>query len=228
MLNYFKTMETFFVFKVSLLYLPTQMKEKIIIKSSELFLNFGFKSITMDDIASKMGISKKTIYRYFKNKEELVSNSVTYLHEKISNSICEITKKGFNAIEENFVIKNMFTDIFEKSNTSPMYQLQKYYPKIYKHLIENEFIIFEECVSANIIKGIKEGLYRKNINEEVILKFYFLLIFGLHDENIFTYKNYSLNQLEIIALEYHTRAIATENGIKVLEKEMNKLLKINS
>ena len=221
-------METFFVFKVSLLYLPTEMKEKIIIKSSQLFLDFGFKSITMDDIASKMGISKKTIYRYFKNKEELVGNSVTYLHEKISNSICEITKQGYNAIEENFVIKNMFTDIFEKSNTSPMYQLQKYYPKIYKNLIENEFIIFEECVGANIIKGIKEGLYRKNIKEDVILKFYFLLIFGLHDENIFTYKNNSLNQLEIIALEYHTRAIATEKGIKVLEKEMNKLLKINS
>lgn len=221
-------METFFVFKVSLLYLPTEMKEKIIIKSSQLFLDFGFKSITMDDIASKMGISKKTIYRYFKNKEELVRNSVTYLHEKISNSICEITKQGYNAIEENFVIKNMFTDIFEKSNSSPMFQLQKYYPRIYKNLIENEFIIFEECVGANIIKGIKEGLYRKNINEEVILKFYFLLIFGLHDENIFTFKNYSLNQLEIIALEYHTRAIATENGIKVLEKELNKLLKINS
>jgi len=221
-------METFFVFKVSLLYLPTEMKEKIIIKSSQLFLDFGFKSITMDDIASKMGISKKTIYRYFKNKEELVRNSVTYLHEKISNSICEITKQGYNAIEENFVIKNMFTDIFEKSNSSPMFQLQKYYPRIYKNLIENEFIIFEECVGANIIKGIKEGLYRKNINEEVILKFYFLLIFGLHDENIFTFKNYSLNQLEIIALEYHTRAIATEKGIKVLEKELNKLLKINS
>ena len=228
MLNNCKTMETFFVFKVSLLYLPIEMKEKIIIKSSQLFLDFGFKSITMDDIASKMGISKKTIYRYFKNKEELVSNSVTYLHEKISNSICDITKQGYNAIEENFVIKNMFTDIFEKSNTSPMYQLQKYYPKIYKNLIENEFIIFEECVGTNIVKGIEEGLYRENINEDIILKFYFLLIFGLHDENIFTYKNYSLNQLEIIALEYHTRAIATKKGIEVLEKEMNKLLNINS
>lgn len=204
------------------------MKEKIIIKSSQLFLDFGFKSITMDDIASKMGISKKTIYRYFKNKEELVSNSVTYLHDKISNSICGITKQGYNAIKENFVIKNMFTDIFEKSNTSPMYQLQKYYPKIYKNLIENEFIIFEECVSANIVKGIEEGLYRKNINEDVILKFYFLLIFGLHDENVFTYRTYSLNELEIIALEYHTRAIATKKGIIVLEKEMNKLSKIIS
>jgi len=209
--------------KFPIVYLPEIMKEKIIIKASELFLSLGFKSVTMDDISDEMGISKKTIYKYIPNKKVLVNICTTYLHEKISKSICEITNQDYNAIEENFAIKHMLTDIFKKSNTSPMYQLQKYYPNIYKNLVENEFLIFNDCVSANIKKGIKEGLYRKDFNENVILKFYFVLIFGYHNENIFNYKENNLNELEIIALEYHTRAIATSKGIKVLEKELKKI-----
>jgi len=208
--------------KFPIVYLPIIMKEKIILKASELFLNLGFKSVTMDDISNEMGISKKTIYKYFPNKRVLVNICVTYIHEKISKSICEITTQDYNAIEENFVIKHMLTGIFEKSKTSPMYQLQKYYPNIYKNLVENEFLIFKDCVGANIKKGIKDGLYRKDIHENIILKFYFVLIFGYHDESIFNYKENTLNELEIIALEYHTRAIATSKGIKVLEKELKK------
>jgi len=199
------------------------MRENIIIKASELFLTLGFKSVTMDDIANEMGISKKTIYKYFNNKEILVDECVTHVHEKISDSICELTNLGYNAIEENFAIKNMFKDIFGKSNTSPMYQLQKYYPNIYKRVMFDEFKIFEECVGTNIKKGIEEGLYRNDIEGYFVLKFYFILVFGLHDDTVFKYKNYNANELEIKALEYHTRAIATTKGIVVLEKELKKL-----
>jgi len=209
--------------KFPVVHLSPRMKEKIIIKANDLFLNLGFKSLTMDDIANEMGISKKTIYKYFKNKEILVDNCVTYLHENISLTICEITNQGYNAIEENFVIKNMFKDVFEKSNTSPMYQLQKYYPNIFKKLMANEFKMFEECVGTNIKKGIEEGLYRKDIEAFVILKFYFILVFGIHDDTVFKYENYKVNELEIKALEYHTRAIATAKGITILENELKKI-----
>ena len=199
------------------------MKKKIIIKASELFLNLGFKSVTMDDIANEMGISKKTIYKFFNNKEILVDNCVTYVHEKISASICELTNLGYNAIEENFAVKNMFKDIFGKSNTSPMHQLQKYYPIIFKRVMVEEFKIFEECVGTNIKKGIEQGLYRNDIEEVLALKFYFILVFGLHDDSVFKNKNYTMNELEIKVLEYHTRAIASAKGIKVLEKELKKI-----
>jgi len=199
------------------------MKESIIIVANDLFLTLGFKSVTMDDIANKMGISKKTIYKHFNTKEALVNGCVTYIHEKISKSICEITTMGYNAIKENFVIKNMFKGIFGKSKTSPMYQLQKYYPKTFKKVMSNEFQIFEECVGTNIDKGIKEGLYRKDINRNLSLKFYFILIFGLHDALIFDHTKYKVNELEIKVLEYHTRAMATDRGIKELEKELTKI-----
>lgn len=199
------------------------MKDKIIKKASELFLNLGFKSITMDDIAKDLGISKKTIYLHFDNKLNLVEGCVISIYDKVSKSICEITKMGYNAIEENFVIKNRFKEIFEKAKTSPMYQLQKYYPKIYKKLMADKFKIFEECVGNNIIRGIKEGLYRKDIDQDLVLKLYFVLAIGIHDDSIFNYQKYRLNKLEIKALEYHTRAIATAKGIEVLEQELNKI-----
>lgn len=191
--------------------------------ASDLFLRLGFKSVTMDDLANEIGISKKTIYKYFSNKEDLVDATTRHLHAQISETICQITTQGLNAISENFAIKIAFKDIFKKSKTSPMFQLKKYYPKTYKNLIDNEFEMFKECVGGNIEKGINEGYYRKNIDKDIVLKFYFILVFGLHDNNIFNLENYDLNELDIKSLEYHTRAIATDKGIIELEKELKKI-----
>jgi len=199
------------------------MEIKILNTASDLFLSLGFKSVTMDDLANEMGISKKTIYKYFSNKEELVEASTNFVHNHISGAICQITTQGLNAISENFAIKIAFKNIFKKSKTSPMFQLKKYYPKTYKNLIDNEFEMFKECVGGNLEKGINEGYYREDINKDIVLKFYFILVFGLHDNDIFNLENYDLNELDIKSLEYHTRAIATAKGIKELEKELNKL-----
>lgn len=199
------------------------METKILNTACNLFLALGFKSVTMDDLANEIGISKKTIYKYFSNKEDLVAASTTYLHTQISETICQITTQGLNAISENFAIKTAFKDIFKKSKTSPMFQLRKYYPKIYKNLINNEFEMFKQCVGGNIEKGIHEGYYRKDLDKDIVLKFYFILVFGLHDNDIFNLEKYDLNQLDIKSLEYHTRAIATTKGILELEKELKKL-----
>jgi len=199
------------------------MEVKILNTASDLFLSLGFKSVTMDDLANEMGISKKTIYKYFSNKEDLVDATTNYVHTQISETICEITTRGLNAISENFAIKIAFKDIFKKSKTSPMFQLKKYYPKTYEKLIDNEFEMFKECIGNNIANGIKEGLYKKDLKKDVVLKFYFTLVFGLHDNNIFNLEDYDLNELDINALEYHTRAIATHKGIVELEKELNKI-----
>ncbi|MBI9040083.1 TetR/AcrR family transcriptional regulator [Lutibacter sp.] len=196
------------------------MKENILQKSGEIFLKFGFKSVTMDDIANELGISKKTIYKYFSNKEELVDESISHLHELIHNSVSCICEKGFNAIEENFEIKNAFKDLLKNSDDSPMYQLQKYYPKTYHKLMADEFCMFKDCIQKNIIKGINEGLYRKDIEIEIITKFYFSLVMSVHDTNLHHYNKNTINNLELKALEYHTRAISTEKGIKILEQQL--------
>ena len=199
------------------------MKDIILKKTGERFLKLGFKSVTMDDIADELAISKKTIYKYFNNKQDLVEQTVTHIHEACLCAIDGVCNVGFNAIHENFEVKKVFKDLLKSNDDSPMYQLKKYYPKIYEKVMSKEFLMFQECISKNIEKGIDEGLYRKDINKSVITRLYFALFMAVHDENLFTYNKNTINKLEIDVLEYHTRAIATDKGIKELEKQLKEL-----
>lgn len=199
------------------------MKDIILKKTGERFLKLGFKSVTMDDIADELAISKKTIYKYFNNKQDLVEQTITHIHEACLCAIDGVCNVGFNAIHENFEVKKVFKDLLKSNDDSPMYQLKKYYPKIYEKVMSKEFLMFQECISKNIEKGIDEGLYRKDINKSVVTRLYFALVMAVHDENLFTYNKNTINKLEIDVLEYHTRAIATDKGIKELEKQLKEL-----
>lgn len=199
-------------------------KEKILNKTGDSFLKFGFKSFTMDDIANDLGISKKTIYKYFNNKHDLVSQTVTHIHENCICKIDGVCQLGYNAIEENFEVKKIFKEMFQAStDESPMYQLEKYYPKVFKNVMQNEFMMFKDCIIKNLEKGISEGLYREDIEINIVTRFYFALIMAVHNDNLFTYNKNTINKLEINALEYHTRSIATAKGIKELEKQLQKI-----
>lgn len=193
------------------------MKDKIVSKATELFLKLGFKSVTMDDIAGEMCISKKTIYKYFSNKETLIEQSTALVHEQVYFVINTIISKNHNAIEENFEIRKMFKEMFKSSDGSPIYQLKKHYPEIYQSVIKTEI---KECKSyfyENITKGINEGLYRKEINIEYYIQFYYILIFHINEN---TSSEIEARKMELEALEYHTRAMATEIGIRELEKQI--------
>lgn len=103
------------------------MKEKIIAKASEMFLKLGFKSITMDDIAGEMCISKKTIYKYFCNKEVLIQESTELVHQQVHELMDSVVAKDYNAIHENFEIRKMFGELFNNgTDSSPIYQLKKH------------------------------------------------------------------------------------------------------
>jgi AcrR family transcriptional regulator len=198
------------------------MKDTILKKAGDIFLKLGFKSVTMDDIANELAISKKTIYKFFKNKEELVDNTVFFLHETMYEAVVSICDVGYNAIQENFEIRKMFKDLLKNSDDSPMFQLKKYYPKTFKKIMAKEYTMFKDCILQNIEKGIQEGLYRKDINVELTTKFYFSLAMSVHDSNLYTYNKNTLNKLETSVLEYHTRAIATLKGLSVLEEQLEK------
>lgn len=230
MLNNCKNFGNFFcVMSFRLIFAPhfilmESTKEKILNKAGDSFLKYGFKSFTMDDIANDLGISKKTIYKYFGNKKDLVTQTVSFIHDDCLCKIDNVSQLGYNAIEENFEIKKIFKDFFQAStDESPMYQLEKYYPKVYEKVMTKEFAVFQECISKNIEKGISEGLYRGNIDINIATRFYFALIMAVHDDDIFTYNKNTIKKLEIDALEYHTRSIATKRGIEELEKQLNEI-----
>ena len=160
---------------------------------------------------------KKTIYKYFSNKDILIEESVQMVHKEIHETINTIVAQNFNAIEENFEIRRMFKEMFKSAESSPIYQLKKHYPEIYEKVLSMQVSVCEECFRDNITKGINEGLYRKDLDIENYVKFYYTLIFNIN-ENTMLEKD--AQELELIALEYHIRAMASLAGIVELEKQL--------
>jgi AcrR family transcriptional regulator len=193
------------------------MKDKIISKASDLFLKLGFKSVTMDDIACEMCISKKTIYKYFCNKEVLIEESTELVHKTVHEVINTIVAKNYNAIEENFEIRKRFKEMFQATDTSPLYQLKKHYPEIYQKVMNRELNECNLCFKQNIIKGIEQELYRKELDIDIYVQFYYTLVFSIKENTI---SEKEATRLELEALEYHTRAMATPKGIAELEKQI--------
>ena len=194
------------------------MKNEILEKASDMFLNLGFKSVTMDDIASEMGISKKTIYEHYATKVELVKASTFYLFEKISAGIDEICALGKNPIEELFVIKDYVQNNIKDENTSTIFQLQKYYPKIHTCLKTMQFEKMDTCVIDNLNRGKQAGLFRNEIDVEFIGRIYYASAMSIMDIELFPEQMYTRKELDEKLLEYHVRGIATPKGIETLEK----------
>ena len=193
------------------------MRSKIIAKATDLFLKLGFKSVTMDDIAGEMCISKKTIYKYFCNKEVLIEESTAEVHKAVHQSIDNIVARNHNAIEENFEIRKMFKEMFKAGDTSPVYQLKKHYPEIYNTVMSREVNECNMVFKQNIEKGIQQELYRKELDIETYVSFYYTLIFSINGN---TSSEKEAKRLELEALEYHTRAMATPKGVIELEKQL--------
>jgi AcrR family transcriptional regulator len=193
------------------------MKDKIITKATDLFLKLGFKSVTMDDIAGEMCISKKTIYKYFCNKEILIQETTGLFHKEIHKTIDKIVENNHNAIEENFEIRKMFKEMLKTGGTSPAYQLKKHYPEIYNSVMTREINECNTVFRQNIEKGIQQGLYRKEILIDTYVGFYYTLIFSVNG-SISSEKE--SKKMELQALEYHIRAMATPEGIIELEKQL--------
>jgi AcrR family transcriptional regulator len=196
------------------------MKYIILETSNELFLNLGFKSVTMDEIAGKLGVSKKTIYKYFANKTELVAAVTDYMFNTVSYGIDDICALKMNPIEEIFSIKRFIMEHLKDEKSSPQYQLQKYYPKIYASLTQKQFHVMQVCVLNNLKKGIENGLYRERIDLEFTSRIYFNGMVGIKNKDLFPLTDYSMNTLMNHYLEYHLRGISTEKGLQELKKQL--------
>ena len=204
------------------------MRAHIIDKATDLFLNYGFKSVTMDDIANALGISKKTIYTHFKNKNELVKATTFHLFDVISEKIQEIIVKKENPIEEIYDIKHEVMNHLKNEKSSPQYQLQKYYPETFVELKEKQFEMMHTCVTDNLERGINLGIYRNNLNVEFLSKLYFNSLLNIRNSDIFPLKENTLFDLIEQFYEYHLRGICTEKGLVVLNQFINNTLSTNN
>ena len=197
------------------------MKEKIRDTASQLFLEHGFKSITMDDIANEIGISKKTIYGEYSNKTSLVEDCVMNTFCELSDGIDLIIAMDKNAIEELYEIKKYVMSHLNGEKSSPQFQLMKYYPKIHKNLKLMQFDKMHKCVLCNIQRGLEQELFRDNIDPEFIARIYYTGMNSIKDQTIFPLEQFPISKLMDSFLEYHIRGIVTPKGKIILNKIIN-------
>ena len=195
-----------------------QMKKKIILKALNLFLSLGFKSVTMDDLAQSMSISKKTIYQFFKNKNQLISSCTESIQKQLVETFKEIRKNADNPIVELFEMKKEAMKILGNTEASPQFQLQKFYPEIYEEIKNREFNLFKDNIQESLKRGIKSEYFRKEINIDFVTRIYINGMRGVRDINLFPLNEFKVDEVIEDFIEYHLRAISTKKGLSLLNK----------
>lgn len=201
------------------------MKEAILNKSLKMFVTHGFKSVTMDDIAKEMGISKKTIYQHFGSKNDLVAATVDYVFDSATCRMKEVVKTAESPIHEHFEMKNCVGDLFGHNiQPSAIYQFNKYYPELAKKVEKKRHENFESVIIKNLKDGVRLGYYRDDIDVQFIGRIFFLSSASFLSNDIFEelLKTTSIEEMNTKFLEYHLRGIVTEKGLETLEQILKK------
>ena len=194
------------------------MEKEIVVSASSLFLQYGYKAVTMDDIAEYMHISKKTIYVHFSDKTSLVRSAVFHVFEEVKIKIIAVQSSIENPIKALYEIKKIAVEVLGKKEKSPQYQLQKYYPTIYSEIRKKELSAFGETFKMSLKKGMELGLFRTSIDTEFITRIYFNGFGGLRDIELFPPKDNDIDLIIGKYIDYHLRAIVTPKGLNFLEK----------
>lgn len=216
-------METIFMLKVSIVSLrektmETDQKDRIMDKARDLFLQFGIRSVSMDDIASSMGISKKTIYQFFSDKDELVMGVIQQkMHE--SQSLCiRDQHEAANAIDEQFRALDMLDYHLSAMNPAVLFDLKKCHPQAFQALEKHKNDFLMGIVQQNLRWGIAEGLYRSEINVDVIAKYRIESMLITFEPAFYSKHKLSIADMERILLEHYLFGIVTIAGYEMVLK----------
>lgn len=195
-----------------------KMKQELIYKIGVILQTYGLKSTTMDDIASHLKISKKTLYKHFKDKVDIVNKVMEVRCQVDTVKISEITLVSKNAIEEIIKINNLVSKDLSNSNPAVLFDLKKHYPEAHQYLRHHKESFITALIEKNLERGIEEGMYRSNIDTFLVSRFYKHIIENLWDQEIFKTGDYSFSQIHSEMSRYHIRGIASEKGHNYLNE----------
>lgn len=198
--------------------------ENIIKTVSELYKKYGIRSVTMEDVARQMGISKKTLYQYVPDKNSLVEKVVFAELELLRSRVRKIEAKDLNAIEHSLEVNKLINRIILQHNPSLEYDLKKYYAAIHRAVIAQRRQTMYNSIVENMEKGKREGLFRPDLKVEIIAKLQ-ILRSDANIDNEFYHLTGKYTPQEIFneVYIYHLRGICTQKGLNLLEEKLDEL-----
>ena len=198
-------------------------KEEIINQVRELYARYGIRSVTMDDVVREVGISKKTLYQFFKDKSELVAAAIQCETEIKMEEHDEAMKGAANAVEMMLGFYDFQAKMIRDYNPSMIYDLKKYYPEVHKEFVDQKRTMIYENVLANLVQGKSEGLYRKEMDETVIAMLNLLRVEALINSDVAKTGEILTHEFFKEMFTYHMYGIVSEKGREILEKNIDKL-----
>lgn len=200
------------------------VKENIISEAINLFMTNGLRSVTMDDIAKHLGISKKTIYQHFKDKEEIIIQSTSIVFEYENKMMEEIENEADNAVEELYKLTLCLRERIKNTSTTALYDMKKYYQNAWIKYKDFKRDVIYNSVIKNLKRGINEGLFRSDIDPEILAQLRIGEIELSFDKDFFPENKFSLVEIHEQLFEHFTYGILSEKGFKLFETYKQKVI----
>ncbi|WP_295711734.1 TetR/AcrR family transcriptional regulator [Mucilaginibacter sp.] len=195
--------------------------ERIIHGGEELFLKAGIKSVTMDDIAKHLGMSKKTIYQFFKDKNELVTALVKKKLKEDEEEMVEYISKSANVIEEMIAMTKCSEEMFSRINPIVIHDMQKYHPEAWAEFQRFKSEVLISTLEELLTKGIKQGYIRSEIDVRIVARMRVNTVELGFNTTIFPVAEFNTWKVQVQFLDHFNYGICTLKGYKLLNQYKN-------
>lgn len=187
-------------------------------RASAVFMKYGLKSVTMDDLARELGISKKTIYKYFQDKTDMI-NSIIRLKLDMDKALCiNCQQNSENAIDDLIHVSRQVIENIGNINPAVFYDLKRYYPEAWQIMQDHKWGFVLNMTRENIDRGIKEGIYRENLDTEVVARLYVGITDIILNGEIFPWPEFKFESVFREFIRFQIRGMANEQGVTYLQK----------
>jgi AcrR family transcriptional regulator len=194
------------------------MENRILFKARDLMTRHGVKHVTMDDIATQLGISKKTIYQFYKDKDALVMAVVNFELEEQALKCQRTQDNADNAVHEMFMILEDIQQMFKSMNPTTMNELAKYYPEAFLRIQTHKDVFMHKIIKTNMIKGIEQGLYRKEIDPEILAIYRLETSFVPFNTQLYPFSKFDIGKVTLQIIENFIYGVMSIKGIELMEK----------
>jgi AcrR family transcriptional regulator len=195
-----------------------EVKDRILAKAAELFMRYGIRSITMDEIAAQLGISKKTIYQFFTDKDDMVFAVIEQEIQKNEAECLQFRYDSNDSVHEIFLALEDLEEMLRYTNPMMLYDLEKYHPRGFQKIREYKYQFLYHSLLENLRKGIEDGVYRSDINRDIAAKSRIESAFLVFDPDLFPHSRYKVSEVNFELGMLFLHSIVTDKGRKLIEK----------
>lgn len=195
-----------------------ETKERIMEQAGELFRRYGIRSVTMDDLASHLSISKKTIYQFFKDKKEVIKASMAYMMDREFADLNDIEERARDVIEELVMLSEYFRKMTKNMNPTLLFDLKKYHPQAWNIYLNQKETFYREKLEKALIKGQKQGLIRRELHPVVVSRIRMEMVEMGFNPDIFPPDDYEASEVQMALFDLFIHGIITSRGMELMNE----------